>query len=94
MRTLARLLGLVDLLDDTDGDGLPHVTDGEATKRRIVGVGLNAHGLAWDELDHAGITRLDELGVLLDLLTRSAINLGLDLRELAGNVGSVAIQDW
>lgn len=27
-------------LDDTDGDGLTHVTDGEATERRVLVVGL------------------------------------------------------
>lgn len=33
------------LLDDTDSDGLSHVTDGESTKRRVVGEGLNAKRL-------------------------------------------------
>merc|ERR1712179_398048 len=33
------LLG--DGLDDTDGDRLPHVTDGEATERRVVGESLD-----------------------------------------------------
>ena len=28
----SRLVGLVDTLDDADGNGLPHVTDGETTK--------------------------------------------------------------
>jgi len=88
-----RLLGLINTLDDTDSDGLPHVTDGEATKRRVFGVGLNAHRLGWDELDHGGITGLDGLGACLSDRTRSTIDLGLELGELACNVGGVAIQD-
>lgn len=81
-------------LDDTDGNGLPHVTDGETTKRRILVVGLNTHGLARDELDNARITRLDELGRRLHNLTRSAIDLLDELGELAGNVRGVAIEHW
>ena len=91
--TLARtLLGLVDGLDDTDSDSLPHVTDGETTKRRVLVVSLNAHRLRGDELDNAGIARLDELGVRLDRLTRPAVDLLDELSELASNVRGVAIE--
>ena len=38
------LVGLLNGLDDTDGDGLPHVTDGETTERRILVVRLDALG--------------------------------------------------
>jgi len=86
-------IGLLDTLDDTDSDRLPHVTDSEASKRRVFGVSLDAHGLAWDKFDHSGITGLDGLGILLSDGTSSTIDLGLDLSELAGNVGGVAIQD-
>jgi len=42
MLTLATsLLGLVDGFDDTDGNSLSHVTDGETTERRILVVRLN-----------------------------------------------------
>ena len=81
-------------LDDTDGDGLSHVTDGESTERRIVSEGLNAHRLAGNHLDDSGITGLDELGVVLNGLAGTTIDLLEELRELAGNVGGVAIQDW
>lgn len=87
------LVGLINRLDDTDSNGLSHVTDGETTKRGVLVVGLNTHGLGGDELGNAGISHLDELGVGLDRLTRSAINLLDELGELASNVGSVAIQD-
>ena len=40
------------------------------------------------------ITVLDELGGSLQLLARPPVNLGLDLRELASNVGCVAVQHW
>jgi hypothetical protein len=66
----------------------------ETSERRIVGEGLNTHGLGWNHLDDGSITRLDELGGVLNGLSGTTINLLQDLRELAGNVGSVAIQDW
>jgi hypothetical protein len=66
----------------------------ETSERRIVGEGLNTHGLGWNHLDDGSITRLDELGGVLNGLSGTTIDLLQDLRELAGNVGSVAIQDW
>jgi len=87
------LLTLDNGLDDTDGDSLTHVTDGEATKRRIVGEGLDTHGLARNHLHDSSVTRLDELGVVLHGLAGTTIDLLEELRELAGDVGSVAIQD-
>jgi len=87
------LLGLVDGLDDADGDGLPHVTDGEATKRGVLIVRLDTHGLGRNELSNASITGLDKLGAVFDRFTSSPINLLDELGELAGNVGSVTIED-
>ena len=84
---------LLDGLDDTNGDGLAHVTDGETAQRRVVGEGLNAHGLRGNHLDDGGVTRLDELGVALDGLAGTAVNLLEELGELARNVGSVAVED-
>jgi len=84
---------LCNRLDDTDGDGLSHVTDSETTERRIVGEGLNTHRLAGNHLDDSGIAGLDELGVVLNGLAGTTVDLLEELRELASNVGSVAIQD-
>jgi hypothetical protein len=84
---------LLDGLDDTDGDGLTHVTDGETTQGRVVGEGLNAHGLGGNHLDDGGVSRLDELGSILNRLTGTAVDLLEDLGELASNVGSVAVED-
>ena len=84
----------LNLLDDTDGDGLSHITDSETSQRRVVSEGLNTHGLAGNHLDDGSVTRLDELGVVFDRLSGTTIDLLEELRELAGNVGSVAIQDW
>merc|ERR1712121_532139 len=80
-------------LDDTDSNGLSHVTDSESSKWRIVSEGFNAHGLARGEEDDSGITRLDELGVVLGGLTSTTINLLLDLSKLASNVSCVTIKD-
>ena len=86
------LVGLLDGLDDTDGDRLPHVTDGETTKRGVLVVGLHAHGLAGNKLGNASITRLDELGARLDRLAGTTVDLLDELGELAGNVGGVAVE--
>ena len=92
--TLAtRLVGLINGLDDTDGNSLSHVTDGETTKWWVFVIGLDAHWLAWDKLGNAGITGLDELGVRLEGLASSTIDLLDKLSELASNVGSVTIQN-
>ena len=69
-------------LDDTDSHGLPHVTDSEPSQGRIVSEGLDTHGLAWGQEDNSSITRLDELGVVLNGLTGTAVNLFLDLSKL------------
>ena len=79
-------------LHNTNSNGLPHVTDGETTKRRVLVVRLHTHGLARHELGNAGIARLDELGARLDRLTSSAIDLLNELGEFASDVGGVAIE--
>lgn len=89
---LAGLFGLVDSLDDTDSNGLSHVAYGKSSKRWVLVEGLDTHWLAWNHLDDGSITRLDKLGGIFNLLTSSAINLLDELRELACNVGSVAIE--
>lgn len=91
---LASLVDLGDGLDDTDGNGLTHVTDGETTERRVVSEGLNAHGLGGNHLDDGGVTGLDELGGVLNRLSGTAVDLLEELGELARNVGSVAVEDW
>jgi len=86
------LLG--DVLDDTDSHGLSHVTDSETTEGWVLREGLNAHGLLGHHLDDGGVSRLDVGGVVLKLLTRTTIDLLDELGELAGNVGSMAINNW
>merc|ERR1711951_101858 len=84
---------LSDGLDDTDGDRLPHVTDGEATERRIVGESFHAHGLGGSHLHNGGIAVLDALGESFQLLAGTTIALLEDLLEFAGDVSGVAIHD-
>jgi len=81
-------------LDDTDGDGLAHVTDGETTERWVLSESLNTHWLGWNHLDDGGVTRLDELWRVLNRLAGTTVDLLEELRELAGNVGGVAVEDW
>ena len=71
---------------------MTHVTDGETSKWRVVGESLDAHGLGRQHLDDGGVTRLDELGVGFDGLAGTTIDLLEELTELAGNVGSVAVE--
>ena len=93
-RTLAtRLVGLLNGLDDTDGNGLTHVTDGETTERRVLVVGLDTHGLRGHELGDAGVAGLDELGRGLNDLTGTTVDLLDELGELAGDVGGVAVEN-
>merc|ERR1719219_2434104 len=79
-------------LDDANSHGLPHVTDSEPSERREVRERLHTHGLAGSQLDDSRITRLDELRVVLNGLTGTAVHLLLDLGKLAGDVGGVTVQ--
>jgi len=81
------------LLDDSDSNGLPHVTHSEASERGIFIEGLHTHRFAGDHVNHAGITRLDRSRRFLERFTRTTIHLGQNGLELAGNVCSVAIED-
>jgi len=87
-------IGFLDGLDDTDGNGLSHISDGESSKRWVLREGLDAHWLGGGHEDDGGITGLDLFGEVLHLLTGSSIDLLLEFGELAGDVGSVAIEDW
>jgi len=81
-------------LDDTDGNGSLHVSDGESTEWWEVSEGLNAHWLGWLDLDDGTVRGLDELGVLLKDFTVSSVDLLLDDIKLASDVSGVAIQNW
>ena len=58
---LTSLVNLLNGLDDTDSDSLTHITDSETTKRRVVSISFNTHGLGGNHLDDSRVTRLDEL---------------------------------
>ena len=85
---------LLHRLDDADGNGLTHVTDGKTAQGRVVGVRLDAHGLRRDELDNGGVAGLDELGRGLDRLARAAVDFLQELGKLARNVRRVAVEHW
>lgn len=73
---------------------LSHVTDGETSQRRVVGESFDTHWLRGNHLDNGGVTGLDELGGVFDGFTGTTIDLLQKLRELAGNMGSVAVEHW
>ena len=81
------------LLDDTDSDGLSHVTDGETTEWGVLREDFDDHRLLGDHLNHSGITSLDASWCFFSRFTSTLVNLVTDLVELASNVSSVAIKD-
>ena len=85
---------LSDGLDDTNGDGLFHVSDGESSEWWVFGEDFNAKWLGSDEFNHGGVSGFDVLGLIFEGLSGSSVDLALDLVELAGNVGGVAIEHW
>ena len=72
---------------------MSHVTDSESAKRRVRGEILDNHGLGGDQSDDASISILDELGVGLHGLTGTSVDLLVDVLELGGDMGGVAIKD-
>lgn len=81
-------------LDNTDSDGLSHITHSETSQWRELLEGFDAQWLRWDQVDDGGITRLDRFRVLFSRLARTTIDLLLDFGKLASNVSSVTIQHW
>jgi len=87
-------LHLVDGFDDTDGNGLSHISDGESSKWGVLAESFDAHWLTWFEFDNGGITGLDFAWIVFNFLTGSSIDLLFHFVESASDVGGVAIEDW
>ncbi len=85
---------LINGFDDTDGNGLFHVSDGETTKRGVFLEHIDGEGFGGEEGNHSSITSFDEFGFFFKDLVDSSVNLGVDFTEFANNVSSVAIEDW
>lgn len=83
---------LDDFLDDTDGDGLLHVSHGESSEGRVLVESLNAHGFLRDHSNEGSLARLEVLGLFFDNLTGSSVDLALELFELTGDVSGVAVE--
>jgi len=84
---------LGDGFDDADGDGLPHVTDGEATERRVIGESLDRHGFGRSHFHDCRVAVLDGFGEGLQLFAGTTIAFLENLLEFAGDVSGVAIHD-
>ena len=63
-------------------------------KGRLDEISKTHHGLGRNEFGDASVTRLDEFGSSFNGLSTPTIDLLNELGELAGDVGSVAIEDW
>jgi len=81
----------VDFSDDSDGDGLFHVSDGESSQGGVLLEGLNAHGLGGLHGAEARVSGLDEFGEGFKFFTGSSVDFLGDFFEFAGNVCGVAI---
>ena len=79
-------------LDDSDGNGLLHVTDSKTSQWWVIGKGFHAHGFGWNHVDHSSISRFDKFGVVFQFFARTTVTFLFDFLELAGNVSGVAIQ--
>nr|GMC59369.1 translation elongation factor 1-alpha [Ipomoea batatas]GMC59382.1 translation elongation factor 1-alpha [Ipomoea batatas]GMC90180.1 translation elongation factor 1-alpha [Ipomoea batatas]GMD25341.1 translation elongation factor 1-alpha [Ipomoea batatas]GME11717.1 translation elongation factor 1-alpha [Ipomoea batatas] len=84
---------LVNALNDSNSDGLTHVPHSKTPQWWVLREGLDDHGLCGKHLHETSITVLQELGLLLELLARSSIDLGHQLSKLDSNVGSVAVEN-
>jgi hypothetical protein len=91
---LSSSLRLINRFDNADGDSLPHVSHGESSKRSVLGEWLDAHRLRWDHLYDRSIAALDLAGVVLDLLTRSSIDLLEQFVESTSDMRGMAIEHW
>ena len=90
---LALAFFLFHALDDSYGNCLLHVTNGETPERWVVGEGFDAHGLAGYHLHDGSISALHMLGVFFELLAASSIDFFKEFRKFASDVSSMAIQD-
>ena len=82
------------LIKEEEWPYLSHVTHGKTSQRWVVGERLNTHWLRGNHLDNGSITRLDEFWSVFNGFTGTTIDLLQELREFAGNVGSMAIEHW
>jgi len=73
---------------------LSHITYGEASKWWVFSECLNAHWASWLKSYDSGISGFDEDWVLFKNLSRTFVDLLLDLLEFACNMCSVAIEYW
>jgi len=85
---------LFNTFDDTDGNGLFHVSDGESSKRWVLIEGFNAHWFLGNHSNHGGITGFDGLWFGFNNFTSSSVDFAFNFIEFASNMGSVAIKDW
>lgn len=84
----------LDGLDDSDGNSLSHISDGESSKWSVLGKWFDAHWLGWQHLDDGGITGFDLWWIIFNLLSGSSIDFLDHLVESASDMSGMAIQDW
>jgi len=80
-------------LDDTNSDGLFHVSNSESTEGRVFLEHLTAEGFSGNDGDKSGITVFDELRVFFKGLSTSSVDFVMNCFELASNMGSVTVKN-
>jgi len=85
---------LDDFLDNSDGNGLLHVSNGESSEGWVLIECFNAHWFLWDHSNEGSISGFNALWFSFNDLTSSSVNLGFDFVEFASNMSSVAIEHW
>merc|ERR1711975_129565 len=86
-------IAFLDGFDNTDGNGLSHISDSESSQWSVGREWFDAHWFGWDHFDNSGVTRLDLGWVVFDFLTGSSIDFFDHFVESTSDMGGVAIQD-
>uniref|UniRef100_A0A672HEU3 Uncharacterized protein n=1 Tax=Salarias fasciatus TaxID=181472 RepID=A0A672HEU3_SALFA len=83
---------LIETLHKNNNDDKSLINTLSHTERRIFREALNTNRFSRHHGDNGSISRLQSFGVVLNLFARTAVNLLLELVELAGDVSSVTVQ--
>lgn len=81
-------------LNDSDGNGLFHISNGKSSEWGILSETFTAKWLGRFHDNKSWVSVFDEFGFLLGRFTSSSVDFSLNFLEFAGNVGSVAVQNW
>mmetsp|Transcript_2520 Transcript_2520/g.9506 ORF Transcript_2520/g.9506 Transcript_2520/m.9506 type:complete len:484 (+) Transcript_2520:83-1534(+) len=88
------VLLLLNRQDNSNSNGLSHITNSESSEWSVLLEGLTNHWFGWYELSQASISLLDNLWILLQNFSGTFVHLLQQFVESASDVRGVAIQYW